>query len=105
MLSYPEVITNLRFISVPSMPLEFRAGVAMERTVADSAQVGNVSDDIRKDNRLPRWRQNTLNQMRIYDDLKQSQVSIDKISIFSLRPPELLDIIDTTREYFRWIYI
>ena len=43
--------------------------------------------------------------MRIYDDLKQSQVSVDKISIFSLRPPELLDIIDTTREYFRWIYI
>ena len=29
MLSYPEVITNLRFISVPSMPLEFRAGAAM----------------------------------------------------------------------------
>ena len=105
MLSYPEVITNLRFISVPSMPLEFRAGVAMEKTVADSAQVGNVSDDIRKDNGLPRWRQNTPNQMRIYDDLKQSQVSVDKISIFSLRPPELLDIIDTTREYFRWIYI
>ena len=43
--------------------------------------------------------------MRIYDDLKQSQVSVDKISIFSLRPPELLDIIDTTWEYFRWIYI
>ena len=43
--------------------------------------------------------------MRIYDDLKQSQVSVDKISIFSLRPPELLDIIDTTREYFRWIHI
>ena len=29
MLSYPEVITNLRFVSVPSMPLEFRAGVVM----------------------------------------------------------------------------
>ena len=67
--------------------------------------MGNVSDDICKDNRLPRWRQNTFNQMRIYDDLKQSQVSVDKISIFSLRPPELLDIIDTTREYFRWIHI
>ena len=43
--------------------------------------------------------------MRIYDDLKQSKVSVDRISIFSLRPPELLDILDSTRLYFRWIYI
>ena len=61
------------------MPLEIRAGVAMKKTVADSAQVGNASDNIHKDNRLPRWRQNTPNQMRIYDDLKQSQVSVKKI--------------------------
>ena len=105
MLSYPEVATNLNFVSIPSMPLEYRVGVALEKTVADSAQEGNVSDDIRKLNQLSQWRQNTVNQMRIYDDLKQSKVSVDRISIFSLRPPELLDILDSTRIYFRWIYI
>ena len=105
MLLYPEVITNLNFVSIPSMPLEFRVGVALECTVADSAQEGNVSNDIRREINIPSWRQHSLNQMRIYDDLKQSKVSVDRISVFSLRPPELMDIIDTTRNYFRWIHI
>ena len=105
MLSYPEVATNLNFVSIPSMPLEYRVGVALEKTVADSAQEGNVSDDIRRINQLPQWRQNTVNQMRIYDDLKQSKVSVDRISIFSLRPPELLDILDSTRIYFIYLFI
>ena len=46
MLLYLEVITNLNFVSIPSMSLEFRVGVALECTVADSAQEGNVSNDI-----------------------------------------------------------
>ena len=37
MLLYPEVITNLNFVSIPSMSLEFRVEVALECTVADSA--------------------------------------------------------------------
>ena len=45
MLLYPEVITNLNFVLIPSIPLEFRVGVALECTVADSAQEGNVSND------------------------------------------------------------
>ena len=105
MLLYPEVITNLNFVSIPSMPLEFRVGVALECTVADSAQEGNVSNDIRRELNIPAWRQHSLNQMRIYDDLKQSKVSVDRISVFSLRPPELMEIFDTTRNYFRWIHI
>ena len=43
--------------------------------------------------------------MRIYDDLKQSKVSVDRISVFPLRPPELMNIVDTTKNYFRWITI
>ena len=45
-LLYPEVITNLNFVSISSMPLEFRGGVALRCTVADSAQEGNVSNAI-----------------------------------------------------------
>ena len=106
MLLYPEVITNLNFVSIPSMPLEFRVGVALECTVADSAQEGNVSNDICREINIPAWRQHSLNQMRIYDDLKQSKVSVDRISVFcSLRPPELMNIIDMTRNYFEWIHI
>ena len=70
MLLYPEVITNLNFVSIPSMPLEFRVGVALECTVADSAQEGNVSNDIRREINIPPWWQHSLNQIRIYDAFK-----------------------------------
>ena len=30
MLKYPEVVTNLEFIKVTTMPLELRAGIAIE---------------------------------------------------------------------------
>ena len=45
MLLYTEAITNFKFVLILSMPLEFRVGVALECTVADSAQEGNVSND------------------------------------------------------------
>lgn len=108
MLRYPEVITNLVFVTIPSMPIEFRAGVTLETTAVpptDSAMPGSESDNIRKGKELPHWRQHTENEMRIYEDLKLSNVSIDKITIFSLRPPELRGFIDRTRLYFRWFHI
>ena len=43
--------------------------------------------------------------MRLYDDLKSSKVSIDKITLFSLRPPELRGFIDSVQNYFRWFSI
>ena len=39
--------------------------------------------------------------MRIYEDLTKSSIFIDKITLFSLRPPELRNIINTTKNYFR----
>ena len=108
MLKYPEVITNLNFISIPTMPLEFRAGLAMDSTVVkvrDSAQTGSVSDDIRRNKQFPQWRQHTTNEMKLYEDLKLSKVSVDKITLFSLRPPELRGFIDNVTHYFRWFSI
>ena len=69
MLLYPEVITNLNFVSMPSMPLKFRVGVALECIVADSAQEGNVPNDVCREINILAWRQYSLNQMRIYDDM------------------------------------
>ena len=108
MLKYPEVTTNLQFTSVPTMPLEFRPGLDLDSTVVnvtDSQQTGSVSDDIRKSKSFPMWRQHSLNEMKLYEDLKLSKVSVDKITLFSLRPPELCGFIDTTRHYFRWFSI
>ena len=109
MLKYPEVITDLQFINIPTMPIEYRAGIELDSFVApvaeDCAQTGSVSNDIRlfKEN-LPQWRKHTIYEMRIYEDLTKSRISVDKITLFSLRPPELRSIIDKPRHYFRWFY-
>ena len=90
MLQYREVYTDLEIISVPSMPLEFRAGINISNKnpsnlcVHDGAQSGSMSNDIRSMKDLPLWRQHTMNQMRIFNDLKSSNVLIDEISLFSL---------------------
>lgn len=109
MLKYPEVITNLSFVTIQTMPLEFRSGMGLDQTVIqpspDGAQSGSVSDDIRKAKMLDDWRQHTVNDLRIYEDLKLSKASVDKITIFSLRPPEFRVIFNKPGLYFRWFSI
>ena len=71
----------------------------------DSTQDGSVSNDIRQAKGLPSRRLHTLYEMRICEDLKVSKVFIDRVTVFSFRPPELREFLDTTRDYFRWFHI
>ena len=109
MLKYPEVYTNMRFISIPTMPLELRAGVVLDTNSneedEDGEYITSASDSIRQSLQLDKWRQHTPNQILIMDDLKMSNVSIDKVTQFSMRPPEFIGIIDSVRDYFRWFHI
>ena len=43
----------------------------------------------------------TQSQLLITDDLKLSKVSVDKVTQFSLRPPELLTLFNKLGEYCR----
>ena len=36
--------------------------------------------------------------------MKKSKISIDKITLFSLRPPELRKLMSKTRHYYRWFH-
>ena len=112
MLKYHEIITDLEFVTVPTTPLEFSSGVQLENSTAvptdrssDGAHAGSVSVDIQMRNNLPGWRQNSENEMRIYQELTQSKVSIDKITAFSLRPPELRNLFNKTGQYFQWFSV
>ena len=50
MFRYAEVTTDLRFVNIPTMPLEYRAGIELDSFALspanDSAQSGSVSNDI-----------------------------------------------------------
>jgi predicted GIY-YIG superfamily endonuclease len=107
MLKYPEVITDLNFVKVPTLPLELRAGIDCEKkasvsNAADAEHAGWLSNDIRNSKEtIPFWRKHTANESLTFKGVSMSRVSIDKVSKFSLRPPELR-IFDTMRGYFRW---
>ena len=74
--------------------------------VNDGTYTLSVSNHIRSCKvNLPQWRQHTANELLTFDDLKQTKLSIDKISQFSLRPPEFRSTIDMVGNYFRWFHI
>ena len=71
MLQYAEVTTDLRFVNIPTMPLEYRAGIELDSFALspanDSAQAGSVSNDIQsaKDG-LQMWRKHTTSKIKIF---------------------------------------
>ena len=110
LLKYPEVVTNLDFVKVTTMPLELRAGIAIncdaQHDKEDGAYVGCAMDVFRNSlDGLEEWRMTTQSQILITDDLKLSKVSVDKLTQFSLRPPEFLTLFNKVGEYYRWFVI
>ena len=47
----------------------------------------------------------TQNQLLILDYLKLSKISVDKITQFGLRPPELLQLFNKLGDYYCWVLI
>ena len=72
LLKYPEVITNLIFVKVTTMPLEFRAGVIVtsgnkDSTTEDGAFVTSAIDNYRNNANLSPWRMHIPSQNLILD--------------------------------------
>ena len=109
MLKYPEVYTDLKFVSICTMPLELRVSKKINidsETNDDGFFINSVSDQVRSNKPLlPNWRQHSINDKLLMNDIKQSGLSVDKVTQFSLRPPELRGTIDMVGNYFRWFHI
>ena len=54
---------------------------------------------------MEQWRRHTNNQLLILDDLKMSKMSVDKVTHFGVRPPELLKICDKLGDCYFWFHI
>ena len=132
-LGYPEVHTNLVFVSIPTMPLELRAGIETHKfrpildndnrlhrnnnipfnqplddngdPIEDAAYVGIESDLVRRSMELNPDRQMRESELLILQGSDKSSISIDKVSKFSVRPPELRQITDKLGDYFRFFYV
>ena len=109
MLRYPEVYTDLCFISITTTPLELRPGIEIQngstKFVTDEADTGIISNQVRQELGLEEFRQHSETELVLLEDLKQSKVSIDRISEFGIRPPELRLTFNSVGNYFRWFKV
>ena len=104
-LDFPYVCTNLEFVHVPSTPKEYRSAIVIEKKRKVNPGFGvsfQEAERVRRNEfQLPSFRQLSTNQLLLLQDVQASDLSPDKITIFGLRPPELL-FVDEVRLYFSW---
>ena len=128
LLRYPETITNLSFVHVSTLPLEFRAGSEKReksdtiplhrrnRNQRDGEQVNVfnaindaaftdtfISNRIRNAiENLPEWRKHTESERLTFESVEACHLTVDKVSKFSLRPCELRKAFPQMREFYRF---
>ena len=112
MLNYPQVHTDMVFESVPTLPLEQRAGVECKGNsdiydgmCNDGDELISLSYQIRQEKAFPEWRQHRDEELLVLQGLFNSQISVDKITKFSVRPPELRQLFRNVGNYYRWFII
>ena len=115
----PEVHTDLNTVVICTLPLEFRTGYECTKNKqfyrkesAGSPYIKNdglnsdfLCREIRHDLEFEEWRLHTDQEIMILQGVIGSNISLDKISLFSLRPPELRSLIDQPGLYFRWFHM
>ena len=122
LLQSKEVYCSETFVSIPSVPLEDRCGVKRSPTLefdnaADTENfvyhgnavgmedVAAMPDSVngRKRLNLPPWRQFTSSEETILRDQLCAAVSIDNLTWYSIRPPELR-FIENSRDYIQCFF-
>ena len=106
-MNFPYVCTNLEFVHVSSQPKEYRAAVVLEKGQNRTTSFGVSFDEgcrVRNNElHLPAFRQFTGNQQLLLRDVQKSDLSADKVTLFGLRPPELL-FVNELKLYFQWFF-
>ena len=124
MLGLPEVTTNLNFAEIVTYPYELRARGKINVDENGLVQCPNDPFEDRPETRrdgltygipsqaarqsvagLGFWRHFTESQVETFKDHRRASRINDPISVFGLRPPELLGVFMNPAEYYRFCYI
>ena len=107
MLNYPQIHTDMIFENIPTIPLEQRAGMEkknramfMDGGIDDEADLIPYTYKVRCDKQFPAWRKHRDIELVILQGSLNADISVDKITSFSLRPPELRHIFVEVGNYF-----
>ena len=119
LLGHPQVHTTMKFVVIPTRPLEERSGVDRVAPVQslrrDEEINGNeppngptdllnteiLSFSARRHHHLAAWRQHSATEMLIIKDIMFAPISMDNITLFAVRPPELR-FVQKPALYHRW---
>ena len=116
MLSYPQVRTDMKYEIIATVPMEQRTGVEkkakvytrmniVEENGLDGISTSFPASKVRLKKNLPEWRQLKDTELITLEGALSSRVSVDKVTGFSLRPPELREIVTQVGNFYRWFYI
>ena len=98
MLKYPEVITDLRFVAIPTVPLEMCSSVwlSADRDASDAASAVPEIVKIRKSTCITHsfWSHSPMEE-RIINDLRFSHTKVDRITQFLIRPSEFKSLFNS----------
>ena len=100
---------DLIFVSIFTIPLELRVAKNINldaETNDDLFFVSCISDQVCSNKEyLPNWIQHSSKENFVINDLQKSGIFVEKVTRFSLGPPELLSTIGMIVNYYRWFYI
>ena len=102
-LGEPYVITNMNFKHIQNVPPEKRFVQSRDRPPFNTDGLSRLNFRNYVSN-LPLWRKLTRNQQILVADIRESNETLDNMSQFSLRPPELL-CIKSVKCYSQWFSV
>ena len=105
-LKLPSVITTLDFVHVSSVSLENRGAVLKKGETSDTLDTNNIASflRVRVSLNLPVECSFTHNQMTIIKDIEKSILTVDKVTRFSVRPPQLL-FVRQLKQYYSFFVV
>lgn len=106
-LGDPLVTSTETFVHIPTAPREYRCAfkkrvTTYKNNIPDEVANGATpNQDTRRMKRFPVARLFSSDQLRVIKDELESDLTIDKVTAFSIRPPELL-FVNSIQLYFKW---
>ena len=104
LLQFGYVKSSFDFVHVPTVPIECRGALKINKKrsrAPDGYDATLQSLTARKKLHFPSYRMPTRAQIELMRDNQKVDTTMDKITIFGLRPPELL-FVSSPIQYFRW---